>query len=103
MARGASAAKALMVVADRSSYPIDQIAAQAKCPLWYQVYLEPDMKAVRTRVERAVGAGCKALCVTVNAGTPGPPIDCGHRLERDRPFAQRHRRAPCAEGRDESG
>jgi 4-hydroxymandelate oxidase len=77
MARGASAAKALMVVADRSSYPIDQIAAQAKCPLWYQVYLEPDMKALRTRVERAVGAGCRALCVTVNAGNPGPPITAG--------------------------
>jgi 4-hydroxymandelate oxidase len=77
MARGASAAKALLVVADRSSYPIDQIAAEAKVPLWYQVYLEPDMKALRTRVDRAVVAGCKALCVTVNAGNPGPPITAG--------------------------
>jgi 4-hydroxymandelate oxidase len=77
MARGASAAKALMVVADRSSYPIDQIAAQAKSPLWYQVYLEPGMKEVRMRVERAVGAGCKALCVTVGGGTPGSSITAG--------------------------
>jgi 4-hydroxymandelate oxidase len=65
MARGASAAKALLVIADRSSYPIDQIAAQAKGPLWYQVYEEPDVTEVRARVERAVGAGCKALVVTI--------------------------------------
>jgi 4-hydroxymandelate oxidase len=77
MARGASAAKAVMVVADRSSYPIDQIAAQAKTPLWYQVYEEPDISQVRTRVERAVGAGCKALCVTVGSETPRSPLTVG--------------------------
>jgi 4-hydroxymandelate oxidase len=81
MARGASAAKAVMVVADRSSYPIDQIAAQAKTPLWYQVYEDPDINEVRTRVERAVGAGCKALCVTLgseNASeTPRSPLTAG--------------------------
>jgi 4-hydroxymandelate oxidase len=69
MARGATAAKAVMVVADRSSYPVDQIAAQAKTPLWYQVYEDPDVDQVRTRVERAVGAGCKVLCVTVGSET----------------------------------
>lgn len=77
MARGASAAKAVMVVADGSSYPVDQIAAQAKTPLWYQVYAEPDMNQARTRVERAVGAGCKALCVTLGSETPGSPITAG--------------------------
>jgi 4-hydroxymandelate oxidase len=77
MVRGASAAKALMVVADRSSYPIDQIAAQAKTPLWYQVYEEPDMKEVRLRVERAVGAGCKALILTMGSETPGSTTTAG--------------------------
>jgi len=77
MARGASAAKAVMVVADRSSYPIDQIAARAQTPLWYQVYVEPDMNAVRARVERAVGAGCKALCVTVGGETAGSALTAG--------------------------
>jgi 4-hydroxymandelate oxidase len=67
MARGASAAKAVMVVADRSSYPIGQIAAQAKTPLWYQVYLEPDLNETRRRIEQAVDAGCEVLCVTVPA------------------------------------
>jgi 4-hydroxymandelate oxidase len=77
MARGAEAAKALMVVADHSSYPIDQIAAQAKTALWYQAYLEPEISAVRTRVERAIGAGCKALCVTLGTENPGSPLTAG--------------------------
>ncbi len=65
MARGASAAKALMVIADRSSCPIDQIATQLKTAFWYQVYPEADVNAVRDRVQRAVASGCKAVCLTL--------------------------------------
>jgi len=65
MVRGASAAKAVMVVADRSSYPVEEIAAQAKTTLWYQVFPQPDMTAVLGRIQQAVQAGCKAVCVTV--------------------------------------
>jgi 4-hydroxymandelate oxidase len=72
MARGASAAKAVMVVAGRSSYPIEQIAAQAKTPLWYQVYLEPDINEVRSRVQTAVKAGCKVVCVTLGTAEQSP-------------------------------
>ena len=66
--QGASAAKAITVVSSRSSCPLEQLAAQSKTTLWYQVYPEADMKAVRTRVERAVALGFKAICITV--GTP---------------------------------
>jgi 4-hydroxymandelate oxidase len=65
--RGASAAKAVMVVADQSSIPVEELAAQAKTPLWYQVYLEQNMSQVLDRVQRAVKAGCKAVCVTMGA------------------------------------
>ena len=68
MARGASEAKTLMVISDRSSYPVDQIAAQANGPFWYQVYAEPDANAVRGRIDRAISAGCMALIIT--ARTP---------------------------------
>jgi 4-hydroxymandelate oxidase len=68
MARGASAGKAAMVVAGRSSYRIDEIAAQAHTPLWYQVYPGPDAAATAASVKQAVSAGCKAVCITV--GTP---------------------------------
>jgi 4-hydroxymandelate oxidase len=71
-ARGASAAKTPMVVSSRASYPIDKIAAQAKTVLWYQVYPEPDMSAAVERVRQAVGAGCKAVCLTL--GTTKAPV-----------------------------
>jgi 4-hydroxymandelate oxidase len=66
--RGASAARAVMVVSSRSSYPLKEIAAQGKTSLWYQVYPEPDINSVRTNVQRAVDAGCKVVLITV--GTP---------------------------------
>ena len=68
MVRGASAGKALMVVADRSSFPIDEIAAQAKTTLWYQTYADPNIGEVRRRVQQAVKAGCRAVCVTIGSG-----------------------------------
>ncbi len=68
MARGASGAKTVMVVSDRSSYPIAEIAAQAKTPLWYQVYPERDINELRTRIQKAVSAGCRVVCVTIGTG-----------------------------------
>jgi 4-hydroxymandelate oxidase len=65
MVRGASAAKAAMVVAGHSSFPIEEIAAEAKTPLWYQVDPEPDISEVRGRIQKAMSAGCKAVCVTI--------------------------------------
>jgi 4-hydroxymandelate oxidase len=65
--RGASAGKAAVVVSSRSSVPIEQIAAEAKTPLWYQVWTEADAKA---QIQRAVKAGVRALVVTLGA-TPG--------------------------------
>jgi 4-hydroxymandelate oxidase len=64
MARGAAAANTGMIVADRCSFPIDQITAQAITPFWYQVYPEKDGVTQRERIDRAVKAGCKALVVT---------------------------------------
>jgi 4-hydroxymandelate oxidase len=71
MARGASAAKAALVVADQPSFPIEQIAAEAKTPLWYQVYPGADASAARNRAAQAVKAGCKVVVITV--GIPYRP------------------------------
>ena len=65
MLRGAAAAKTVMVVADHSSVPIEEIAAQAKTTLWYQIYPGSDAAAARTRAAQAVKAGCKAVIITV--------------------------------------
>lgn len=80
MARGASAAKAVMVVPARSSYPIDRIADQAKTPLWYQIHLDGDLSESRRRVDRAINLGCKVICVTAGpeeAGAEGVPLRAG--------------------------
>jgi 4-hydroxymandelate oxidase len=67
-ARGAFAAKTLMIVSNNSSYPIDKIGQAAKGPIWFQLYPAPDG---RDRVQKAVDAGCKAICITVdNSYTP---------------------------------
>ena len=73
MVRGAADAKTLMVVSDRSSVPIEQIAALAKTTLWYQVYPEQDATTVRSRIDRAVKAGCKALIITAGVPPGGDP------------------------------
>jgi isopentenyl diphosphate isomerase/L-lactate dehydrogenase-like FMN-dependent dehydrogenase len=67
-ARGAVAGKGLMVVAGRSSFPIEEIAAQLQGPFWHQIHPEPDAAAVVKRAQQAVQAGCKAILITV--GTP---------------------------------
>ena len=66
-ARGASAAKAVMVVSSDSSFPIDKIAAEAKAGLWYQAFPGADANALKSQIQQAVKAGCKAVCITVGA------------------------------------
>jgi 4-hydroxymandelate oxidase len=63
-AKGATAAKAAMIVSSHSSVPLDQITAQAKS-FWYQVYASD--AAAKTQAADAVKAGAKVIVVTVGA------------------------------------
>ena len=66
--RGAAAAQAAMVISDRSSQPVEKIAAEAKStPLWYQIYPETDMGPVLERMQRAISARCLAICISIGA------------------------------------
>ncbi len=65
--RGAAGGRAAVVVSSRSSVPIDQLAAVAKTPLWYQVWVEADAKA---QIQRAAKAGVRAVVVTLETA-PG--------------------------------
>ena len=66
-ARGASAAKAAMVVSSDASLPLAAIAQAATTPLWLQVYANsPKVKDV---LAEAGAHNAKAVIVTVNAGT----------------------------------
>jgi len=68
MARGASAAKAAMVISSDSSVPLASIAQAATTPLYLQVYAKsPKVKDV---LAEAGAAKAKAVFVTVNAGGP---------------------------------
>jgi 4-hydroxymandelate oxidase len=63
--RGASAAKAAMVVSSDTSVPLPELMASAVTPIWYQVFASDT--GARARVQDGVKAGCKAICVTVGA------------------------------------
>ncbi len=71
-ARGAAAAKAIMVATSESSHPIDQIVSASSEPVWSQVYAASGRAG--DDAARAVAAGCKALCVTIGVSPDGAPI-----------------------------
>lgn len=79
MARGASAAKAAMVVSSEASVPLTAIAQAATSPLWLQVYANsPKVKDMLAQAGAA-----KAVVVTVNAGTSasGPTMPASARVD----------------------
>ena len=71
-ARGAAAARAIMVAPSESSHPIDQIVAAGSEPVWCQVYA--DAAGARDDASRAVAAGCAALCVTIGVSSDRAPV-----------------------------
>ena len=70
-ARGANAASATMVVSTMSTTPVEDVAREAKNPLWFQLYVQRDRGFARALVQRAEAAGCRALCLTVDTPLPG--------------------------------
>ncbi len=73
MARGASAAKAAVVISDRGDAAIEEVAAAVETAFWFQVYPSPDDAALTGRLKAAVRAGSKAVCLTL--GAPHAPTD----------------------------
>ena len=70
-ARGAAAAAATMIVSSFATVKIEDVAASTSAPLWFQLYVQRDRGFTRALVERAQGAGCKALCLTVDTPVLG--------------------------------
>jgi 4-hydroxymandelate oxidase len=75
-ARAAGTAGALMAVSTLASCPLEEIAAAATGPLWFQVYVFRDRAITRELVSRAEAAGYRALVLTVDTPRIG-------RRERD--------------------
>ncbi|WPB95219.1 alpha-hydroxy acid oxidase [Streptomyces malaysiensis] len=78
-ARAATAAGAIMIVSMASTVAVEDIAEATRgageggdpAPLWFQLYLQPDLEFTRSLVRRATDAGCTALVVTVDSPVRG--------------------------------
>ena len=70
-ARGAAAAGAAMVLSSFSSTSLEDVAAVAKTPLWFQLYAQSDHGFTRDLVQRAEAGGYRALCLTVDTPISG--------------------------------
>jgi len=65
-ARGAAAAKTILIASTNSNRSIEDICHAATGPVWFQLYVDDDRKATQALIERAEAAGCKALCITAD-------------------------------------
>jgi len=65
-ARAAGKAGTLMCCSTIASTAIEDIAAIATGPLWFQLYIYKDRDVTRDLVARAEAAGCRALVLTVD-------------------------------------
>lgn len=69
--RGASAARAAVVVSSRSSESVQAMAAAATAQLMYQVFGDDGTSTIRSQAQNAERAGCKAILLTVGAPATG--------------------------------
>lgn len=75
-ARAAGAMGTAMICSTIATYPIEEVAAVATGPLWFQLYVYRDREVTRDLVKRAEAAGVGALVLTVDTARLG-------RRERD--------------------
>jgi isopentenyl diphosphate isomerase/L-lactate dehydrogenase-like FMN-dependent dehydrogenase len=66
VARAAGDAGTIFVVSHASSYPLEEVAAAATGPLWYQLYLQGNRDETARLLERVEAAGYDVLCVTID-------------------------------------
>ncbi len=71
-AEGANLAEATMCAASFSNFTVEEIAAVARRPLWFQLYIQTDRGFTKELVARALSAGCEAICVTADVPVNGP-------------------------------
>jgi 4-hydroxymandelate oxidase len=71
VSRGAAAAGATLVISSSASLRVEDIARQAKGPVWFQLYVQRDRAFTKDLVQRAEASGCRALELTVDTPTNG--------------------------------
>lgn len=68
-ARAAAAAGTIMIVSTSTMVPIEEIGAVPGVNFWFQLYPFSDFEATIAMIERAVAAGAKAVCLTVDVAS----------------------------------
>lgn len=84
-AKGANLGEATLVAAAFSTVTIEEMSAVAKRPLWFQIYIQSDRGFTKALIDRAISAGCEAICVTVDIPINGPrdrELRAGFKLPR---------------------
>lgn len=66
VARAASSAGTIYMQSTVTSYSLEDVAAAAARPLWYQLYLPPNRDETRAMLDRVEHAGYSALSLTVD-------------------------------------
>lgn len=72
LAQGLHRAGSLYTLAAMSSYSIEEVAAAAPGPTWFQTYVWRDRGLVRSLLDRARGAGMSVAVVTVDTPMAAP-------------------------------
>jgi len=62
----------LFVFSSSANVSVEGVGRAATSPLWFQLYVQADRGANKEIIARAIAAGCKALCVTVDTPVIGP-------------------------------
>jgi isopentenyl diphosphate isomerase/L-lactate dehydrogenase-like FMN-dependent dehydrogenase len=70
-ARAAARAGTIMVMSTLSNTVIEEVAAAADGPKWFQLYIYKDRGATMDLVRRAEESGCRALVLTVDTAVWG--------------------------------
>jgi len=70
-ARAAARAGTIMVMSTLATTVVEEVAAAAAGPKWFQLYIYKDRAATLDLVRRAEAAGCRALVLTVDTAVWG--------------------------------
>ena len=90
-ARAAGAAGTVFTLSSMSGHTIEEVAAAASGPLWFQLYFLGGRRGAAQLVERAARAGFEALVVTLDTQIPGNrERDLGHRASMPLRFDPAH-------------
>jgi 4-hydroxymandelate oxidase len=68
-ARAAAEAGTIIIVSTSTMVPIEEIGAVPNVAFWFQLYPFPDFEETVGMIDRAVAAGARAICLTVDVAS----------------------------------